>query len=234
MGLKESGLRGSLRNVSVGIDAIPDSVVNHWPHDEGTGTTLNDNEGTVDGTISGATWTALEDAVGGQYLEYDGDENNTSLGDDPVNYIYNGDYTFTTFIRPDSSSGRNTIWAQENGIIVRFEDGTSDLRIIHSGIGNEQVNVSFSQGEWHFFCMSYNSQQSEYDITVQEVGQTEQTDTVSIDMTSEPTNEELLFAADPEALGERNYQGGKDETTFSDSILTDEDKDQLKERRNEF
>ena len=27
MGLKESGLRGSLRNVSVGIDAIPDSVV---------------------------------------------------------------------------------------------------------------------------------------------------------------------------------------------------------------
>ena len=29
MGLKESGLRGSLRNVSVGIDAIPDSVVYH-------------------------------------------------------------------------------------------------------------------------------------------------------------------------------------------------------------
>ena len=27
MGLKESGLRGSLRNVSVGIDAIPDSVI---------------------------------------------------------------------------------------------------------------------------------------------------------------------------------------------------------------
>ena len=27
MGLKESGLRGSLRNVSVGIDAIPDTVV---------------------------------------------------------------------------------------------------------------------------------------------------------------------------------------------------------------
>ena len=30
MGLKESGLRGSLRNVSVGIDAIPDSVVNQY------------------------------------------------------------------------------------------------------------------------------------------------------------------------------------------------------------
>ena len=30
MGLKESGLRGSLRNVSVGIDAIPDSVVDDF------------------------------------------------------------------------------------------------------------------------------------------------------------------------------------------------------------
>ena len=30
MGLKESGLRGSLRNVSVGIDAIPDSVVDNF------------------------------------------------------------------------------------------------------------------------------------------------------------------------------------------------------------
>ena len=30
MGLKESGLRGSLRNVSVGIGAIPDSAVYYW------------------------------------------------------------------------------------------------------------------------------------------------------------------------------------------------------------
>ena len=36
MGLKESGLRGSLRNVSVGIDAIPDSVVNS-PDQNNTG-----------------------------------------------------------------------------------------------------------------------------------------------------------------------------------------------------
>ena len=37
MGLKESGLRGSLRNVSVGIDAIPDSVVSR-PADDGANT----------------------------------------------------------------------------------------------------------------------------------------------------------------------------------------------------
>ena len=37
MGLKEPGLRGSLRNVSVGIDAIPDSVVSR-PQDDQTTT----------------------------------------------------------------------------------------------------------------------------------------------------------------------------------------------------
>ena len=34
MGLKESGLRGSLRNVSVGIDAIPDTLGNRWSASE--------------------------------------------------------------------------------------------------------------------------------------------------------------------------------------------------------
>ena len=44
MGLKESGLRGSLRNVSVGIDAIPDSVVEDFEQYEPAGTdTLQDN-----------------------------------------------------------------------------------------------------------------------------------------------------------------------------------------------
>ena len=54
MGLKESGLRGSLRNVSVGIDAIPDSDIylqddwgdNKLTDREGSGTTThNDEEG---------------------------------------------------------------------------------------------------------------------------------------------------------------------------------------------
>ena len=35
MGLKESGLRGSLRNVSVGIDAIPDRVVDNFEENGG-------------------------------------------------------------------------------------------------------------------------------------------------------------------------------------------------------
>ena len=64
MGLKESGLRGSLRNVSVGIVAIPDSEVSR-PQDNGTGTDITDKRGVeinpntnlskVRGTISANT-----------------------------------------------------------------------------------------------------------------------------------------------------------------------------------
>ena len=59
MGLKEPGLRGSLRNVSVGIDAIPDSVENYlniwYPMDEGSDTILNDE---LDVLNLAATWPA--------------------------------------------------------------------------------------------------------------------------------------------------------------------------------
>ena len=40
MGLKEPGLRGSLRNVSVGIDVIPDSVTSR-PDDDNDGTSTD-------------------------------------------------------------------------------------------------------------------------------------------------------------------------------------------------
>ena len=53
MGLKESGLRGSLRNVSVGIDAIPDSGLLHddWSDSPSV---------TSDGLADRSTWNELE------------------------------------------------------------------------------------------------------------------------------------------------------------------------------
>ena len=53
MGLKESGLRGSLRNVSVGIDAIPDSDV--YLHDDFGDNRLTDREDSGETTHNGET-----------------------------------------------------------------------------------------------------------------------------------------------------------------------------------
>ena len=52
MGLKESGLRGSLRNVSVGIDAIPDSLKHQYTAEE-FGDPWTDNIGEEDMAVSG-------------------------------------------------------------------------------------------------------------------------------------------------------------------------------------
>ena len=51
MGLKESGLRGSLRNVSVGIDAIPDSDV--YLHDDWGDNKLQDRDDSGETTHNG-------------------------------------------------------------------------------------------------------------------------------------------------------------------------------------
>ena len=67
MGLKESGLRGSLRNVSVGIDAIPDSAIHQYLVNDFTTSNWPDSVGTSDiETISGLTEDSTAfDSVGG-------------------------------------------------------------------------------------------------------------------------------------------------------------------------
>ena len=75
MGLKESGLRGSLRNVSVSIDAIPDSAVGQNTDafyrfdDDDTTATLTDLEGNHDGSIDDMDYVTDDDVnrVVGQF-----------------------------------------------------------------------------------------------------------------------------------------------------------------------
>ena len=74
MGLKESGLRGSLRNVSVGIDAIPDrGIVHEWQTSEGSGDTVTDTVSGADITLSGASWDQFDNWWDGWAIDYDGD-----------------------------------------------------------------------------------------------------------------------------------------------------------------
>ena len=70
MGLKQSGLRASLRNVSTGVPPIPDSAVHQFKFDEGGGTTANDSIGNLSGTIDGANWVS-NDFEGGFALDFD-------------------------------------------------------------------------------------------------------------------------------------------------------------------
>lgn len=79
MGFKEGGLRGSLRNVSVGATEIPDSVVTQYRYEDDSDTTVAiDSIGNNPATISGATYTA-DAIVGSLALDHDGsDDESTS------------------------------------------------------------------------------------------------------------------------------------------------------------
>lgn len=54
------------------VSAIPDSVVNRWPINEGSGTTFADAVGTADGTWFGGTWVADSNFIGGYGYSLDG------------------------------------------------------------------------------------------------------------------------------------------------------------------
>ena len=63
------------------IPDIPDSGgVHQWNTDEGSGTTLNDSIGNLDGDIQGATWVSGA-GTSDTHLEYDGSGDEVELGD---------------------------------------------------------------------------------------------------------------------------------------------------------
>jgi len=89
-------------------NAIPDSGGTHqWNHKEGSGTTLGDAIGSLNGTINGATW---QTGAGTEntYLQYDGTDDHTALGSasqTEFEHFANAETgTFFAWVNPDSSA----------------------------------------------------------------------------------------------------------------------------------
>ena len=132
MGLKESGLRGSLRNVSVGIGAIPDSVTDQWPMDEGSGSTAANDVGLIDLDLFGAGWTSDSKYFGGEATTYDGT-----------------DHWFRTESEIDINGTELTVMAW----VENLDPGDATPRILHSGDGDSRPDDGWEitlndQNEW--------------------------------------------------------------------------------------
>ena len=141
MGLKESGLRGSLRNVSVGIDAIPDSVVEHavaWfdatQHDTllSSGSIVGDG-GTID------EWQDARDesdnhVTGGAPTRQDDVQNGNTVvrGDGTDDFLSRGSGDFPTMSQPWTviavvTSVNNL--SEEPRPISRADDGDANVQL---------------------------------------------------------------------------------------------------------
>ena len=164
MGLKESGLRGSLRNVSVGISAIPDSLghqylvgdfsTDGWPDSEGDQDIDTINGLTLDETAFGGTGgivSTSDDEFGedGQMVDF-----RTQLDTDiAVSIPFNtedsgGAFTGVDEGGPSFSVGmKDFITDQEGQLTFRIrDDGDNDLRV--------RTDATFNDGQDHHLIVN--------------------------------------------------------------------------------
>lgn len=142
--------------------AIPDSVTNHYPTDEGSGTTLTDNEGSINGTINGATWqTGL--GTDNTFLSYDGADDVTDFNNPSTPLIpETDDWTAFFWVRPDALDGQiiftQFIANSGNGrLVLHVSDETNNTDRFELYLGNDsseptervQSTTTITTGNWY-------------------------------------------------------------------------------------
>lgn len=144
--------------------AIPDSGTNQWYIDEGSGSTLNPDVGSVTATTSGgATWVSDTSAVGDYHLSHDGGDDiwQTDSG------VLTTPFSVGGWVRFDSIGNNDQAVAWNNsdnsaGERWRINDWNSDgLMVVQGGgsiFGSSQPFPS--AGNWGFFAANVQSDQS--------------------------------------------------------------------------
>jgi len=135
------------------------NVIYRWKMDEGTGATVNDSVGSLDGTITGATWVSDSDSVGGSHLDFDGSDDHIDLGS-----VTNEPQTTIAFwVNMDAFGANNNsdfiiFWSQNGGVdtgmMVLF-----DAQRLRVNIGSSQAILSsaLSTNVWYHIGLSYFS-----------------------------------------------------------------------------
>ena len=169
MGLKESGLRGSLRNVSVGIDAIPDSELlqAYWPINEGSGDTVADQEGDNDGTRVGADWVSADGIDQDDALDIVGD---SDVIQTPLDLSGFSELTVVMLAKTTDNDDRFQYWfSQEpddddNPVIFRKDD--DEFRnVVETENGSVELNANSSQivdNEWAMYSITYDGSEAAF------------------------------------------------------------------------
>lgn len=212
-------------NEYFGFD-IRDSVVNHWPTDDGSGSTLTDNQGTADGTISGATWVSDSAAVGGHYLSYDGTDDHVALPPSTLSYTTAGDYTLTAWVNPSISDRQAVLAYHENGGAgVSLEMSASgNLQLTHHNVAFVESSLSIPTGQWSFVAGRWDDSAGQATFDVNDAS-----DTVTASSPNTPSNPvSRIGSIDATAFP---WSGNIDETTGADTALSDSDIQQLRDRR---
>jgi hypothetical protein len=128
---------------------IPDSVTNHYPTDEGSGTNLTDNEGTIDGTIEGATWQTGA-GTNDTFLLYDGTNDYTDFNNPGSPLLpETADWTAFFWVRPDAIDVETILsqYIRDTGngrLVIRIGDSNTDEFTLFLGGDNSEPTVKLT------------------------------------------------------------------------------------------
>lgn len=167
MGLKEAGLRGSLRNISTGAEYVPPSGLARWTFDDAdtSGSTATDvwagNDGTITGATTGASG-ANQTYTTNEAYSFDGTDDYVTV----PNGIFSGlsEYTVAFWINFGVINDGNfhTGVAFVEDALIQFrqdQDGTIRFRQQNDQANAFAVTSSATAGTWtHWMCIWDGSQ----------------------------------------------------------------------------
>lgn len=129
--------------------AIPDSEGMHqWNHDEASGSTLTDSIGSLDGSITGATW-QTDAGAGDSYLDYDGVDDRTLISggaSELTHFTNEGAGTLFAWVKFGSLATYNPVFASvfaksDVGIVLTPQNGSDIRTAFYYGNGDTSTNV---------------------------------------------------------------------------------------------
>ena len=205
MGLKEPGLRGSLRNVSVGIDAIPDPWPESYLQDDWGDNKLQDRDGSDTTTYNGVEgvyrpeWTLDEGSpeVADERLTLDGDgeavvtEINLNL-DESITWEFSnvslntdGALALQLFSEDDTFFDLDTTAPRmDDGYMVEFSMSNDRIRLTKNSGGGTDAMIESGvspSAEEEFDIIVTRSSDGEFELIVDGDSKGTDTDTDFID-----------------------------------------------------
>ena len=239
MGLKESGLRGSLRSVSTGVTDIPDSeadqkLAHRWVLDDVNGT-VEDRAGSADGANNGVT-SVSGDFAGGSAGDGDGTDDHINAGViDPSDYIQTSATAFSIKTTDGSSkwiygvlnSDRRRYWdcglgvsdASEGELWFRWRDSNERrLRMYTDG-------TTLDDGSPHRVVINADGLSSPSDVSCyidqNEVPLTVQDDETPLDSWNSFDRDFVFYARNPFGSIDDHIDAIIDDFCIFDDSLTD-------------
>ena len=164
MGLKESGLRGSLRNVSTGVVAIPDSAILEI---DATQDDLDDQDSVPEvpdfsgegNDLSGSGATYLTDVQNGQPA-YDFETGD--IYDNPGVGVISQPFTIVATVQQDDTNDWNHIFSstQEDGDTRAHHSQEFDANQWRTRVGEDELSGGDNETDWIVSTLVVNGSDS--------------------------------------------------------------------------